>query len=108
MTCILTPLTGRLAASFPLRPVYLVSFCIFLVGSIVCGWAPMSNAFIIGHAVAGIGAAGVATGGMTVVLIVASPRMKPVFMGICSGCFALGIILAPILSGVFTTKATWR
>lgn len=107
-TCVLTPLTGRLTASFPLRWVYIVSFCIFLVGSVVCGWAPTSNAFIIGRAVAGVGAAGVATGGMTVVLTVASPRTKPVFMGLCSGCFALGIVLAPILSGVFTTKATWR
>lgn len=101
-------MTGRLTASFPLRWVYIVFFCIFLIGSIVCGWAPTSNAFIVGRAVAGIGASGVATGGMTVVLIVASPRMKPVFMGLCSGCFALGVILAPILSGVFTTKATWR
>ncbi|WYZ42179.1 hypothetical protein EsH8_V_001074 [Colletotrichum jinshuiense] len=107
-TCVLTPLAGRLAAAFPLRWVYITFCSIFLVGSIVCGWAQTSNAFIVGRAVAGIGASGLATGGMTIVLLIASPRTKPLFMGICSSCFALGVILGPILSGVFSEKATWR
>jgi MFS family permease len=40
---------------------------IFEIGSLVCGAAPSSTAFIIGRAVAGIGGAGLFSGGLTIV-----------------------------------------
>lgn len=79
-----------------------------MVGSIICGCAPDSNTFIVGRAVAGVGASGVASGGFTVVLTVTSDRIKPLFMGIVSSCFAMGLILAPVLGGAFSEKLTWR
>ncbi|KAI6085989.1 putative MFS transporter [Hypoxylon rubiginosum] len=107
-TCALTPLAGKLTTVFTLRWVYIVFFSIFLVGSIICGWAPNSEAFIVGRAIAGIGASGVGSGGLTVVLTISSEKVKPLFMGIISSFFALGLILAPVLGGVFTEKITWR
>jgi MFS family permease len=79
-----------------------------MVGSLICGLAPNSNAFIVGRAVAGIGASGVASGGFVIVLTVASKKSKPLLVGICASCFAMGLILAPIIGGAFTEKATWR
>lgn len=79
-----------------------------MVGSLICGFAPNSNSFIVGRAVAGIGASGVASGGFIIVLTVASDKAKPLLMGICSSCFAMGLILAPVIGGAFTQKATWR
>ncbi|KAJ6089453.1 hypothetical protein N7467_004669 [Penicillium canescens] len=67
-----------------------------------------TNSFIVGRAVAGIGASGVASGGFVIVLTVASDKAKPLLMGICSSCFAMGLILAPVIGGAFTQKATWR
>ena len=58
-TCSLTPVAGKVAAVFPLDVVYSSFTLVFLAGSIVCGWAPSSGAFIAGHAIAGIEAAGV-------------------------------------------------
>ncbi|KAI1772861.1 hypothetical protein F4818DRAFT_453266 [Hypoxylon cercidicola] len=56
-TCALTPLAGKLTTVFSFRCwVYIVFFAIFLVGSIICGWAPNSDTFIVGRAIAGIGA----------------------------------------------------
>ncbi|XXH00647.1 Trans-enoyl reductase fsl5 [Hypoxylon texense] len=107
-TCALTPLAGKLTTVFTLRWVYIVFFTIFLVGSIICGWAPNSDTFIVGRAIAGIGASGVGSGGLTVVLTISSEKVKPLFMGIISSFFALGLILAPVLGGVFTEKITWR
>ncbi|KAJ5871285.1 MFS transporter [Penicillium soppii] len=107
-TCALTPLAGKLSSIFPLRWVYITFFSIFMVGSLICGLAPNSNAFIVGRAVAGIGASGVASGGFVIVLTVASKKSKPLLVGICASCFAMGLILAPIIGGAFTEKATWR
>ncbi|KAJ5485351.1 hypothetical protein N7539_005339 [Penicillium diatomitis] len=66
------------------------------------------NTFIPGRAIAGIGASGVASGGFVIVLTVSPEKSKPLLLGICSSCFVLGLILAPVIGGAFTEKATWR
>ena len=107
-TCALIPLAGKFSSVLPLRWVYQVFFAIFLIGSIVCGAAKSSNMFITGRALAGVGASGVATGGLNVVLAVSSPATRAMNMGLVSIMFALGIILAPIIGGAFTQHVTWR
>ncbi|CCF38735.1 hypothetical protein CH063_00296, partial [Colletotrichum higginsianum] len=106
--CSLTPLAGKMASVFSLRWVYQGFFFVFLVGSAICGWASTSEIFIVGRAVSGIGAAAVTSGGLTVVLVISSPQRRPLYIGLCSSCFALGLILAPIVGGAFTEKVTWR
>ncbi|KAF6837119.1 MFS transporter [Colletotrichum plurivorum] len=106
--CSLTPLAGKMASVFSLSWVYQGFFFVFLVGSAICGWASSSEVFIVGRAVSGIGAAAVTSGGLTVVLVISSPQRRPLYIGLCSSCFALGLILAPIIGGAFTEKVTWR
>ncbi|KAK4149187.1 major facilitator superfamily domain-containing protein [Chaetomidium leptoderma] len=81
-TCALTPVAGKMAPVFPLDLVYSSFTCIFLVGSIVCGWAPTSSAFIAGRAIGGIGAAGVASNGLTILVTIAPVTKRPMFMGL--------------------------
>lgn len=102
------PLAGKLASVFPLRWVYQIAFVIFLVGSVICGAAKGSDLFIFGRAVAGIGAAGIASGGLTVIVTISTPAKRPLFIGITSSMFALGVILAPIIGGALTEKVSWR
>ncbi|KXH56913.1 hypothetical protein CSAL01_10111 [Colletotrichum salicis] len=98
-----------MASVFSLGWVYHGFFFVFLVGSAICGWASTSEIFIVGRAVSGIGAAAVTSGGgLTVVLVISSPQRRPLYIGLCSSCFALGLILAPIIGGAFTEKLTWR
>lgn len=107
-TCAIIPLAGKFSSTLPLRWVYQVFFAIFLIGSVVCGAATSSDMFIVGRAIAGVGAAGVASGGLTVVLTVSSPATRAMNMGLVSSMFALGIILAPIIGGAFTERVSWR
>ncbi|KXX76152.1 putative HC-toxin efflux carrier TOXA, partial [Madurella mycetomatis] len=106
--CALTPVAGKMAAVFPLDVVYSSFTLIFLVGSILCGCAPTNNAFIAGRAIAGIGAAGVASNGLTILVTIAPATKKPAFMGMGAACFGIGLIVAPILGGAFTDRLTWR
>lgn len=98
--CAITPLAGKMASVFPLDYVYLAFSAIFLVGSIVCGAAPTSTALIAGRAISGAGAAGVAANGMTILIVIPPPKLKPLFMGIGAACFGIGLILSPVLGGV--------
>lgn len=98
-TCALTPVAGKMAAVFPLDIVYSSFTSIFLVGSILCGCAPTNNAFIAGRAIAGIGAAGVASNGLTILVTIAPATKKPAFMGMGAACFGIGLIIAPLLGG---------
>jgi predicted MFS family arabinose efflux permease len=59
LTCaIFNPLSGSIYRFYPVKWVFMASVVLFEVGSAVCGAAPTSVAFIIGRAIAGIGAAG--------------------------------------------------
>ncbi|KAL2131114.1 hypothetical protein VTI74DRAFT_5548 [Chaetomium olivicolor] len=81
---------------------------IFLVGSILCGWAPNSSAFIAGRAIAGVGAAGVASNGLTILVTIAPGARKAIFMGMGAVCFAVGLVGGPLLGGAFTERLSWR
>lgn len=100
-TCALTPVAGKMASVFPLDLVYSSFTFIFLVGSILCGWAPTSSAFIAGRAIAGIGASGVASNGLTILVTIAPVTKKPIFMGLGAACFGIGLVVAPIIGGAW-------
>ncbi|MCJ1393362.1 hypothetical protein MMC18_006235 [Xylographa bjoerkii] len=60
--CATTPVASNFYKYFNPKNVYLAYIAIFEVGSIVCASAPSSPAFIVGRAIAGLGAAGLLQG----------------------------------------------
>lgn len=50
---------GKVYTFYPIKIVFLSNILLFEVGSALCGAAPSSAAFIVGRAIAGIGAAGI-------------------------------------------------
>ncbi|KAH8434236.1 uncharacterized protein LDX57_011874 [Aspergillus melleus] len=63
---------------------------------------------IIGRAVAGMGASGLNNGALTILASTTPPEKRPFYMGIIMGVAQLGVVLGPLLGGVFTEHATWR
>ncbi|KAK3371084.1 major facilitator superfamily domain-containing protein [Lasiosphaeria ovina] len=105
-----TPMTGKIYSYFHIRWSFLVFFLIFEVGSALSGAATSSNMFIVGRAIAGIGAAGLFTGMMTIVANVLPMHKRPAILGAIMGLGQLGIAGGPLIGGAFTSNmhATWR
>ncbi|KAL4878798.1 MFS general substrate transporter [Aspergillus karnatakaensis] len=106
--CALQPLSGKISTIFSLRWSYLVFFGIFLLGSLICGVANSSTMFIVGRAVAGIGGAGVVSGGLSVIALVTPSTQRPLFTGLAVSLYGIGTVIAPLIGGAFTSHVTWR
>jgi MFS family permease len=48
------------------KAVFLISIAIFEIGSLICAIAPSSSVFIVGRAIAGIGAGGIFSGAFVI------------------------------------------
>ncbi|KAH7384634.1 major facilitator superfamily domain-containing protein [Pyrenochaeta sp. MPI-SDFR-AT-0127] len=102
------PLTGKIFKYFNTKWTYLVFFLIFEIGSVICGAATSSPMFIVGRFIAGFGAAGVATGSITIISLCAPLEKRPPLIGLNLGFSLLGLVLGPLIGGAFTSYTTWR
>ncbi|KAJ0350789.1 hypothetical protein KNSL1_003701 [Colletotrichum chrysophilum] len=61
-SCATQLLWGRIFTFYSTKAIYLIAIFLFELGSLLCGVAPNSVAFIIGRAIAGAGSAGIYSG----------------------------------------------
>ncbi|TQS32016.1 hypothetical protein Golomagni_07685, partial [Golovinomyces magnicellulatus] len=72
-------LFGRIYRFYDLRWTFLICIVIFSVGSAICGAAPSSTVFIVGRAIAGVGAAGISTGSMMTIIPLVPLHKRPMY-----------------------------
>jgi hypothetical protein len=86
----------------------LTFFSIFELGSLLSGAATSSSFLIVGRAIAGIGAAGLMSGTLSIVAVVVSMRLRALYTGVLSAMFGVAMISGPLLGGAFTQHVSWR
>ena len=118
--CSFQPLSGKLYSNFSLKVrqyalpeflngdtdsiqwTFLTFFLIFEFGSVLSGAATSSPFLIVGRAIAGVGAAGLMSGTLSIVAVVVSMRLRALYTGILSAMFGISTISGPLLGGAFT------
>jgi MFS family permease len=101
-------LFGRIYKFYSTKWVFLTAIGLFEIGSLICGLAPNSNTLIVGRAIAGVGSAGIFSGGMMILFHTIPLHKRPVYFGLFAAISGTASVVGPLLGGVFTEKATWR
>lgn len=81
---IMAPTWGKVYQMFALKSVYILNMMIFILGSLLCALAHNSTTFIMGRAIAGLGAAGTFSGGLTIVAYMVPLHNRAKYSGLLS------------------------
>ncbi|KAL4893012.1 major facilitator superfamily domain-containing protein [Aspergillus ambiguus] len=90
---------GNAYKYFPLKSTFLVSICVFELGSLICGVASNSTTLIVRRAIAGLGAAGLGSGVYTIIAFSARPTARPMFTGIIWASYGIAAVVGPLIGG---------
>ncbi|KAK9234809.1 major facilitator superfamily domain-containing protein [Lipomyces kononenkoae] len=107
-TCAFQLIFGKFYTFFPVKWVFLTTIVIFEIGSAVCGAAPTSNALIVGRAVAGVGSAGIFSGGLVIIAYSVPLEKRPIYNGLFGSMYGIASVAGPLMGGAFTDHVSWR
>lgn len=105
---IIQPLAGKCYVNFVNKWTFLIFFGIFELGSLICGVAPSSSAFIAGRVIAGLGVAGLQNGAFTIIAASAPLHQRPLYVGVGQSVAMVGTVVGPLIGGALTQYTTWR
>jgi EmrB/QacA subfamily drug resistance transporter len=101
-----TPLYGKLSDLYGRKPFYLFAISIFVVGSILCGFAHSIYELAGYRALQGIGAGGLMSLAFAIVGDIVPPRQRGRYQGYFMSVFATSSILGPVLGGFFAGQSS--
>lgn len=97
-TCAFQLLSGKLYSRYSAKWVFLGALIVFEIGSLIAAVAPSSIAFIVGRAIAGVGAAALFAGSLIIIVILAPPEKAPALQTISGVTFGVSSVVAPLVS----------
>ncbi len=105
---IMLPVYGKLGDLIGRKGIFIGAISIFILGSIIGGWAQDMTWLIVGRAVQGLGGGGLMILSQAIIADVVPARERGKYMGIMGGVFAISSVAGPLLGGWFTDVIGWR
>ena len=102
------PVFGKLADIFRSRRLYIISICIFLLGSLLAGLAQSMMQLILSRVLQGIGAGGNFALVYIVLADVSTPEKRGKTLSLGSFIWGLASVLGPTFGGFVVTYFSWR
>ena len=102
------PIYAKLSDVFGRKPIILIGIALFLVGSILCGFAWSMPALIAFRAVQGLGAGAVQPMSITIVGDIYTVAERARTQGYLASVWGISSVVGPTLGGLFSQFGIWR
>ncbi|PSL37201.1 EmrB/QacA subfamily drug resistance transporter [Labedella gwakjiensis] len=102
------PVYAKLADTIGRTPIILTGIGLFLLGSILCGFAWDMTSLIVFRAVQGLGAGAVLPVSVTIAGDIYSVRERAKAQGYLASVWAISSVVGPTLGGLFSQYLDWR
>lgn len=103
-----TPIWGKLADLIDRKLLVQSALVVFLIGSILAGFAHSMGWLIACRAIQGVGAGGLTALVQVILSDLVSPRERGRYSGYLGAVFGVGTVAGPLLGGVVTDSVGWR
>lgn len=107
MSC-MSPLYGRFSQIFSPRYIVLVAAILFTIGAFIASQARSLAVFLVGRAFQGVGAAGILTLSIILVIDLAGKKHRGLFIGLANTAVTTGVSLGAVIGGALAWTAGWR
>jgi EmrB/QacA subfamily drug resistance transporter len=98
---IATPLYGKLSDLYGRRPFFLTAISLFIIGSVMCGFATNMYQLAAFRAFQGLGAGGLFSLALAIVGDIVPPRQRAKYQGYFLAVFGTSSVLGPLVGGAF-------
>ncbi len=102
------PVYAKLSDTVGRKPIVLVGIGLFLLGSVLCGFAWSMPALIAFRALQGLGAGAVQPMAVTIAGDIYTVAERAKTQGYLASVWAISSVVGPTLGGVFSQFTTWR
>jgi EmrB/QacA subfamily drug resistance transporter len=102
------PVYAKLTDTIGRKPLLLYGIGMFLLGSVLCGFAPSMLTLIVFRAVQGLGAGAIMPTSITVAGDIYTLAERAKAQGYLASVWAISSVVGPTLGGVFSQFVSWR
>src|SRR5579872_6788881 len=106
--CLSLFFVGGLADRYGRKPILLLGLTLFIIGSVLCLWAPFYSLLLIGRFLHGMGIAAPAILSFLIIADAYPLKQQQVFMAMMNGVMNMAVAASPVLGSYITFYFHWQ